>query len=99
MAWNSGGSRKRPVSMTLAEMKLPNLAVPAARLAAKLEDPKEPYEALTSPVGLLVPSPDRVVATMTSEVLPPYSAGGAPGMTSRDWTESIGIWLEKVLLV
>src|ERR1017187_10792277 len=33
---------------------------------------------------------------MTNEVLPPYSAEGAPGMTSSDCTESIGIWLEKV---
>ena len=41
--------------------------------------------------------PERVVATMTSEVLPPYSAGGAPGMTISDCTESMGIWLEKTL--
>jgi len=52
---------------------------------------------VTSPVGLLSPMPERVVATMTSEVLPPYSAGGAPGMTISDCTESMGIWLEKTL--
>jgi len=39
---NSGGSRKRPVFMTLAEMKLPSLAEPVARLNPTLEEPKEP---------------------------------------------------------
>ena len=50
------------------------------------------------PVGVVTPWPERVVATMTRLVLPPYSAGGAPEMTSRDWTELEGIWLEKTLL-
>ena len=35
---------------------------------------------------------------MTTLVLPPYSAGGAPEMTSIDWTESSGSWFEKTLL-
>ena len=35
---------------------------------------------------------------MTKLVLPPYSAGGAPAITSIDWIESSGIWLEKTLL-
>ena len=37
-----------------------------------------------APVGLVTPWPERVVATMTRLVLPPYSAGGAPEMTSMD---------------
>ncbi len=36
------------------------------------------------PVGLVMPWPERVVATITRLVLPPYSAGGAPLMTSMD---------------
>jgi hypothetical protein len=35
---------------------------------------------------------------MTKLVLSPYSAGGAPGLTSSDWIESTGIWLENTLL-
>src|SRR5208283_5504241 len=31
-------------------------------------------------------------------VLPPYSAGGAPDITSIDWMDSTGSWLEKTLL-
>ena len=50
------------------------------------------------PVGLVTPWPERVVATMTRLVLPPYSAGGAPEMTSMDWIELEGSWLEKTLL-
>src|SRR5580700_3968000 len=50
------------------------------------------------PVGLVTPWPERVVTAMTTLVLPPYSAGGAPEMTSSDWTELEGIWLEKTLL-
>src|ERR1700685_1773820 len=50
------------------------------------------------PVGLVTPRPERVVATMTRLVLPPCSAGGAPLMTSMDWMELEGIWLEKTLL-
>ena len=34
------------------------------------------------PVGLVTPWPERVVATITRLVLSPYSAGGAPAMTS-----------------
>ena len=36
------------------------------------------------PVGLVTPCPERVVATITRLVLSPYSAGGAPEMTSMD---------------
>ena len=50
------------------------------------------------PVGLVAPRPDRVVTWITRLVLPPNSAGGAPEMTSIDWTEFEGIWLEKTLL-
>ena len=35
---------------------------------------------------------------MTTLVLPPYSAGGAPEITSKDSIESTGSWLEKTLL-
>ena len=35
-------------------------------------------------VGLVTPCPERVVATITRLVLPPYSAGGAPLITSMD---------------
>lgn len=45
-----------------------------------------------------MPCPDRVVVTTTTLVFPPYSAGGAPAMTSMDWMESTGSWLEKTLL-
>jgi len=37
MAWNSGGRGSGPVFMTLAEMKLPSLAEPVARLNPTLE--------------------------------------------------------------
>ena len=39
---------------------------------------------LMLPVGLVTPCPERVVATITRLVLSPYSAGGAPLMTSMD---------------
>ncbi len=51
-----------------------------------------------SPWGSVAPKPDRVVTTITTLVLSPYSAGGAPSITSIDCTESTGIWLEKTLL-
>ena len=50
------------------------------------------------PWGVVEPSPERVVTSITRLVLSPYSAGGAPAMTSIDCTASSGIWLEKVLL-
>ena len=34
---------------------------------------------MTLPWGVVTPWPERVVATITRLVLPPYSAGGAPG--------------------
>src|ERR1700730_14520334 len=45
-----------------------------------------------------MPWPERVVTLMTTLVFSPYSAGGAPEITSSDSTESRGIWLEKTLL-
>ena len=36
------------------------------------------------PVGLVTPWPERVVTLMTRLVLSPYSAGGAPEITSID---------------
>src|ERR1700684_2064203 len=50
------------------------------------------------PCGVVTPWPERVVATITTLVLPPYSAGGAPDITSIDCTESRGIWFENTLL-
>src|ERR1700721_4326644 len=50
------------------------------------------------PCGVLTPWPERVVATITTLVLPPYSAGGAPEITSMDSIDSNGIWFEKTLL-
>ncbi len=50
------------------------------------------------PCGVVTPCPERVVTLMTTLVLSPNSAGGAPAMTSIDWIESRGIWLEKTLL-
>ena len=41
---------------------------------------------------------NAVVTTITKLVLSPYSAGGAPSITSIDCTDSIGIWLENTLL-
>src|SRR5579884_977311 len=45
-----------------------------------------------------MPWPDRVLTLITTLVLSPYSAGGAPEITSVDCTASSGIWLEKTLL-
>ncbi len=39
-----------------------------------------------------------MVTTITRLVLSPYSAGGAPSITSMDCTASTGIWLENTLL-
>ena len=50
------------------------------------------------PVGVVIPCPERVVTTITRLVLPPYSAGGAPEITSMDCTAFDGSWLEKTLL-
>ena len=36
------------------------------------------------PVGVVMPCPERVVTWITRLVLSPYSAGGAPEMTSID---------------
>jgi len=49
-----------------------------------VEEPKVPKEVETDPVGVVTPWPERVVTWMTRLVLPPYSAGGAPEMTSSD---------------
>src|ERR1700689_3029845 len=45
-----------------------------------------------------MPCPERVVTLITTLVLSPYSAGGAPEITSIDSIESSGIWLENTLL-
>src|SRR5258708_27867030 len=45
-----------------------------------------------------MPWPERVVTLITTLVFSPYSAGGAPAITSNDCTESSGIWFEKTLL-
>ena len=50
------------------------------------------------PCGVVMPWPERVVTLMTTLVLSPNSAGGAPEMTSMDSIESSGIWFEKTLL-
>ncbi len=63
-----------------------------------VDEPKLPYEADTDPVGVVIPRPERVVTSITRLVFPPYSAGGAPEMTSIDCTEFDGIWFEKTLL-
>jgi hypothetical protein len=63
-----------------------------------VDDPKVPYDVVTDPVGVVTPWPERVVTSMTTLVLPPNSAGGAPSMTSSDWTDLEGSWLEKTLL-
>src|ERR1700742_2423191 len=63
-----------------------------------LAEPKVPEGGVTSLGGLLGPRPERVATSMTSAVLPPYSAGGAPEMTSSDCTALAGSWLEKTLL-
>jgi hypothetical protein len=47
---------------------------------------------------VVTPWPERVVTLITTLVLSPNSAGGAPEMTSNDATASRGIWLEKTWL-
>jgi len=94
----SGGSRKRPVFNPFTAMKFPHFVPPKATLAPPVADPNEPYDVVILPVGFVCPRPERVVTLITRLVLSPYSAGGAPAMTSIDWMESTGIWLEKVLL-
>ena len=67
--------------MTLAEMKLPSFA---GRWTDRIRrgGAEGSVGGGDLPVGLVSPRPERVVATMTSQVLSPYSAGGAPLMTS-----------------
>ena len=48
--------------------------------------------AMIQQIGRLI---QQIITTL---VFSPYSAGGAPEITSMDWTESNGIWLEKILL-
>src|SRR5580700_11534494 len=79
-------------------MKLPSLLPPNERSNPPLVVPKVPYDMVTSPCGVVTPRPERVVTLITTLVLSPYSAGGAPAITSRDWIESSGIWFEKTLL-
>ena len=77
-------SRKRDVFSPLMETKFPHFEPPKARLALSSTEPKEPYEVVILPVGCVCPTPERVVTLMTRLVLSPYSAGGAPEMTSMD---------------
>src|SRR5580698_1459410 len=95
---NSGGSRKRPLSRPLTAMKLPQLSPPYARSNPASELPNEPYDAVMLPCGVVTPWPERVVTLITRLVLSPYSAGGAPEITSIDSIESAGIWFENTLL-
>src|ERR1700730_193855 len=94
-AVNSGGSRKRLVFNPFAARKLPHLGPPTAILKSAFTVPNEPYEVVKLPVGCITPKPERVVALITRLVLSPNSAGGAPEISSRDWTESVGIGLWK----
>ena len=57
-----------------------------------------PYDKLTLPVGVVTPWPDRVVAFTTRLVLSPYSAGGAPVITSTEAIAFSGIDVENCLL-
>ena len=58
----------------------------------------DPYDVEIDPVGVVIPCPERVVTSITRLVLPPYSAGGAPEITSSDCTALDGSWLENTLL-
>jgi len=49
-------------------------------------------------LGVVTPSPERVVTLITTLVFSPYSAGGAPVMTPAIRRNPEGIWLEKTLL-
>src|ERR1700722_949901 len=84
--------------MPVAAIKFPQFLPPYARANAMLVVPKLPAESVTLPVGVVTPWPERVVALMTRLVLSPYSAGGAPSITSSDCTAADGTWLEKTLL-
>ena len=76
--------------MPLAEMKLPQDLAAVSEVEASLSVPKEPKEVVKSPCGVVEPRPERVVTTITRLVLSPYSAGGAPSITSIDCTASDG---------
>src|ERR1017187_6196475 len=95
---SSGPSRNRSVPIPFAEIKLPHDFPPYARLKPALLVPNAPQDVSIWPCGSVSPRPDRVVTTITTLVLSPYSAGGAPWITSIDCTESSGIWFEKTLL-
>ena len=87
---NSGGSRNRPVSNPLAEIKFPQFFPPYATLNPTFVVPNVPYDIVTAPCGVVTPCPDCVVTLITTLVFPPYSAGGAPEITSIDCTASSG---------
>src|ERR1035441_4197073 len=74
-------------------MKFPKAFPPVARLNPPPAEAKLPNVPVTSPCGCVTPSPERVVTTITTLVLSPYSAVGAPWITSIDCTESMGIWI------
>src|ERR1700723_3418249 len=79
-------------------MKFPHFSPPYARSKPVSAVPKDPYDAVILPWGVVTPCPDRVVTLITRLVLSPNSAGGAPEITSNDWIESSGIWFENTLL-
>jgi hypothetical protein len=87
---NSGGSRKRPVLRPSISMKLPQFFAAVAEVDGAGGGAEGAVGGGDEPVGVVTPWPERVVTSMTRLVLPPYSAGGAPEMTSSDWTELMG---------
>ena len=95
---NSGGSRKRPLFRPLTAIKFPQFLPPYATFASTFEVPNDPYDVVIAPCGVVTPNPERVVTSITTLVLSPNSAGGAPAITSMDSIESIGIWFENTLL-
>src|SRR4029077_13256430 len=68
IAWiglNSGVSRKRPDLRPFAAMNHPNFGPPTPALTASDGVPNDPYWARISPLGLISPRPERVVALTT----------------------------------
>ena len=87
---NSGGSRKRLVLKSAYGKEVAPFRASPCGVQSRVVVPKLPYEAVTSPCGVVWPRPERVVTLATRLVLSPYSAGGAPSMTSSDWTAAEG---------
>src|ERR1700746_166259 len=72
------------------------LVAAVGEVDADIGGPERTVRSSHSSGWLLYPCPERVVRLMTRLAFSPYSAGGAPEMTSMDCTASKGIWLEKV---